>query len=317
MSIVFGPIPSRRLGRSLGVNNIPPKICSYSCVYCQVGLTDSMSIERREFYPLEEIVTEISERVEQLKNSAERIDYITFVPDGEPTLDINIGKAIQLIKPLGIKIAVITNSSLLWDKEVRDDLLLADWVSVKIDTTDERSWHKINRPYGKLDLQRVLNGVKLFRNSFKGTLVTETMLVKGLNDSKESLTNTAEFIGKLNPNKAYILVPTRPPAEKFVEPPSEENLNIAYQIFNSIISNVEFLTGGEGSDFTYSSDVEKELLDILAVHPMKKEAVEIFLNKAGTDWSLIEELINKNILKEVPYSAATFIIKNVLVESKI
>jgi len=317
MSIVFGPIPSRRLGRSLGVNNIPPKICSYSCVYCQVGLTDSMSIERREFYPLEEIVTEISERVEQLKNSGERIDYITFVPDGEPTLDINIGKAIQLIKPLGINIAVITNSSLLWDKEVRDDLLLADWVSVKIDTTDERSWHKINRPYGKLDLQRVLNGVKLFRNSFKGILVTETMLVKGLNDSKESLTNTADFIGKLNPNKAYILIPTRPPAEKFVESPSEENLNIAYQIFNSIISNVEFLTGGEGSEFTYSSDVEKELLDILAVHPMKKEAVEIFLNKAGTDWSLIEELINKNILKEVQYSADTFIIKNVQVESKI
>ena len=317
MSIVFGPIPSRRLGRSLGMNNIPPKVCSYSCVYCQIGLTDSMSIERKEFYPLEEIVTEVSERVEQLKNSGEWIDYITFVPDGEPTLDINIGKAIQLIKPLGINIAVITNSSLLWDKEVRDDLLLADWVSVKIDTTDERSWHKINRPYGKLDLQRVLNGVKLFGNSFKGTLVTETMLVNELNDNKESLTNTAEFIGKLNPDKAYILVPTRPPAEGFVKTPSEENLNMAYQIFNTAIKSVELLTGGEGSDFTYSSDVEKELLDILAVHPMKKEAVEIFLNKAGANWSLIKELINKNILREVQYSAATFIIKNVLVESKI
>lgn len=317
MSIVFGPIPSRRLGRSLGVNNIPPKICSYSCVYCQVGLTDSMSIERKEFYPLDEIVTEISERVEQLKNSGERIDYITFVPDGEPTLDINIGKAIQLIKPLGINIAVITNSSLLWDKEVRDDLLLADWVSVKIDTVDEKVWHKINRPYGKLDLQRVLNGVKLFRNSFKGTLVTETMLVNELNDNKESLTNTADFIGKLNPDKAYILVPTRPPAEGFVKTPSEENLNMAYQIFNTEIKSVELLSGGEGSDFTYSSDVEKELLDILAVHPMKKEAVEIFLNKAGADWSLIKELINKNILREVQYSAATFIMKNILVESKI
>mgnify|MGYP005843833719 CR=1 FL=1 len=308
--ISFGPIPSRRLGRSLGVNNIPPKICSYSCVYCQVGLTDSMSIERREFYPLEEIVTEISERVEQLKNSEERIDYITFVPDGEPTLDINIGKAIQLIKPLGIKIAVITNSSLLWDKEVRNDLLLADWVSVKIDTTDERIWHKINRPCGKLDLQRVLNGVKLFRNSFKGTLVIETMLVKGLNDSIESLTNTADFIGKLNPNKAYILIPTRPPAEKSVESPSEENLNIAYQIFNSIISNVEFLTGSEGSDFTYSSDVEKELLDILAVHPMKKEAVDIFLNKAKTDWTLIDALFHRNVLKEVEYSGNKFLVRN-------
>jgi wyosine [tRNA(Phe)-imidazoG37] synthetase (radical SAM superfamily) len=317
MSIVFGPIPSRRLGRSLGVNNIPPKICSYSCVYCQVGLTDSMSIERKEFYSPEVIVDEVKRRVNQLRNDNALIDYISFVPDGEPTLDINLGKIIGLLKPLEIKIAVITNSSLLWDKEVRDDLLLADWVSVKIDTVDERSWHKINRPYGKLDLQRVLNGVKLFRNFFKGTLVTETMLVNELNDNKESLTNTAEFIGKLNPDKAYILVPTRPPAEGFVKTPSEENLNMAYQIFNTEIKSVELLTGGEGSDFTYSSDVEKELLDILAVHPMKKEAVEIFLNKAGTDWSLIEKLINKNILREVLYSDITFLIKNVLVESKI
>jgi len=308
--IVLGPIPSRRLGRSLGVNNIPPKVCSYSCVYCQVGLTDSMSIERREFYPLEEIVTEVSERVEQLKNSGERIGHITFVPDGEPTLDTNIGKAIQLIKPLGINIAVITNSSLLWNKEVRDDLILADWVSVKIDTVDERIWHKINRPYGKLDLQRVLNGVKLFRNSFKGTLVTETMLVKGLNDSEESLTNTADFIGKLNPNKAYILVPTRPPAEKFVEAPDEENLNMAFQLFNSSMNNVELLTDSSDVDFTYSSDVEKELLSILAVHPMRKDAVEIFLNKAKTDWTLIDTLINKNILREVEYSGNKFLVRN-------
>ena len=139
MSVVFGPIPSRRLGRSLGVNNIPPKICSYSCVYCQVGLTDSMSIQRKEFYPPTEIVNEILEKVEQLKKSDETIDYISFVPDGEPTLDVNLGKEIQLIKPLGINVAVITNSSLLWDKDVRDDLILADWVSVKIDTVDNRA----------------------------------------------------------------------------------------------------------------------------------------------------------------------------------
>lgn len=309
--IVFGPIPSRRLGRSLGVNNIPPKICSYSCVYCQVGLTDSMSIERKEFYSPEVIVDEVKRRVNQLRNDNEQIDYISFVPDGEPTLDINLGKIIGLLKPLEIKIAVITNSSLLWDKGVRDDLMLADWVSVKIDTTDERSWHKINRPYGKLDLQRVLNGVKLFRNSFKGTLVTETMLVNELNDNKESLTNTAEFIGKLNPDKAYILVPTRPPAEGFVKTPSEENLNIAYQIFNSSINNVELLTGSSEVDFTYSSDVEKELLSILAVHPMQKDAVEIFLNKAESDWGLIETLIDKKLLMEVEYSGNKFLVRNI------
>jgi wyosine [tRNA(Phe)-imidazoG37] synthetase (radical SAM superfamily) len=312
MSLVFGPIPSRRLGRSLGVNNIPSKICSYSCVYCQIGLTDAMSIERKAFYPLDEIVTEVFERVEQLKNSGEKIDYITFVPDGEPTFDINLGNEIQLLKPLGINIAVITNSSLLWDTDARNDLLLADWVSVKIDTLEEKIWHKINRPSGKLDLQKILNGIKTFRHSFKGTFVTETMLVKGLNDSKESLTNTAEFIKKINPGKAYILVPTRPPAEKFVEPPSAENLNMAYQIFSSNISSVELLTGSEGNNFTYSSDVEKELLGILSVHPMRKDAVEIYLAKANSDWYLIKKLISKNILREVQYSGDSFLIKNIL-----
>jgi len=309
--IVFGPIPSRRLGRSLGVNNIPPKICSYSCVYCQVGLTDSMSIERKEFYSPEVIVDEVIRRVNQLRNDNEQIDYISFVPDGEPTLDINLGKIIGLLKPLGINIAVITNSSLLWDEEVRDDLLLADWVSVKIDSVDERVWHKINRPYGKLDLQEILHGVKLFRSSFKGTLVTETMLVKGLNDNEESLHNVANFLKVLNPDKSYILVPTRPPAEKFVEPPSEENLNIAYQIFNSIINNVEFLTVGEGTDFSFSSNAEKELLSILSVHPMRKDAVEIYLEKGNSDWHIIENLINKCVLKEVKYFGNTFFIKNI------
>jgi wyosine [tRNA(Phe)-imidazoG37] synthetase (radical SAM superfamily) len=270
-----------------------------------------MSIQRKEFYSTDEIVNEVYKRVDELKKADEKIDYISFVPDGEPTLDINLGKIIQRLKPLGTKTAVITNSSLLWDKEVREDLSNAEWVSVKIDTFDERVWQKINRPYGKLDLQKILNGIKTFRRLFKGTFVTESMLVKGLNDSKESLANTAEFIGKFNPDKAYILVPTRPPAEKFVAPPSEETLNQAYQLFNSNISNVVLLIGGGKVDFTFSSDVEKELLGILAVHPMSYEAVETFLSKAKADWQLIESLIHQNLLREVEYSGKKFLVKNI------
>ena len=310
MSIVFGPIPSRRLGRSLGINNIPLKVCSYSCVYCQIGLTDSMSIERKEFYSPDEIFKEVSEKVKQLQNAGEQIDYITFVPDGEPTLDINLGKEIGLLKSHGIKIAVITNSSLLWDENVSEDLMNADWVSVKIDTVDEKIWHHINRPNGKLDLQKIIDGVKNFASSFNGKLVTETMLVKGINDSIDSLRRTAQLIKEINPEAAYILVPTRPPAEKYVEPPSEENLNKAYQIFRTLINDIELLAYNEGTDFSYSSDAEKELLSILAVHPMRKDAVEMFLFKAESDWDLIENLINKNVLKEVHYSDDTYFVKN-------
>lgn len=309
--MVFGPIPSRRLGRSLGVNNIPPKICSYSCVYCQIGLTDSMSVSRKEFYSPDEIFKEVSSKVKTLQNSGEKIDYISFVPDGEPTLDINLGKEIDLLKPLGIKIAVITNSSLLWDEDVRKDLMIADWVSIKIDTIDKKIWRKIDRPNGKLDFQKILSGIKTFASSFKGVMVTETMLVKGVNDNVESIKSTVEFIKQLNPDKAYILVPTRPPAEKFVEPPSEENLNEAYQIFNASINNVELLAYSEGTDFSYSSDAEKELLSILAVHPMRKDAVEKFLNKSRSNWNLIENLIVNNVLKEVKYSDNTFFVKNI------
>jgi wyosine [tRNA(Phe)-imidazoG37] synthetase (radical SAM superfamily) len=309
--IVFGPIPSRRLGRSLGINNIPPKICSYSCVYCQIGATDSMSICKKEFYSPNEIVKEVSEKVKQLQSDGEKIDYLTFVPDGEPTLDINLGKEIDLLKPLGIKVAVITNSSLLWDEEVRNDLIQADWVSVKIDAVDEKIWHKIDRPNGKLELAQIIEGIKKFAASFKGKVVTETMLVKGVNDNIDSLQKTAKLVKEINPDTAYILVPTRPPAEEFVEPPSEANINIAYQVYSALLKNVELLISNEGTDFSYSSDGEKELVGILSVHPMRKDAIETFLSKADSDWDLIKNLINQNVLKEIQYTGETFFVKNI------
>ncbi len=308
--IVFGPIPSRRLGRSLGVNNIPPKICSYSCTYCQVGLTDSMTIERKEYYSPDEIFEKTSDKFNQLIKAGEQVDYITIVPDGEPTLDGNLGLTIKRLKSFGIKIAVITNSSLIWREDVREDLMAADWVSVKIDSIYKDIWHKINRPHGNLNLQKILDGILRFAVDFKNTLVTETMLVRRLNDRIESLNKTAAFINYLKPQKSYILVPTRPPAEKNVHIPREDTLNIAYQIFSSYLNDVEFLISNEGTDFTNLGDTEKELLSITSVHPMRKDAVEEFLDKADLDWSLIEEMIKLNKMREVKYSDEKYYIKN-------
>jgi wyosine [tRNA(Phe)-imidazoG37] synthetase (radical SAM superfamily) len=193
MSIVFGPIPSRRLGRSLGINNIPPKVCTYSCIYCQVGATNSMSIKRQEFYSTEEIYKETANKISLVEKAGEKIDYLTFVPDGEPTLDINLGKTIEQLKSFGIKIAVITNASLIWNKEVQNDLMQTDWVSVKIDSAYENIWGIINRPHGHLKLSKIFNGIRQFVSFFKGTLVTETMLVKGINNNIESLNKTAQI----------------------------------------------------------------------------------------------------------------------------
>lgn len=308
---IFGPVPSRRLGISLGINNIPPKVCSYSCVYCQLGRTDFMSIKRKEFYSPDEIFEEVSQKIRQLQSAGEKIDYLTFVPDGEPTLDINIGKTIDRLKSLGIKIAVITNSSLMRDEQVRHDLMKADWVSVKVDSGYENIWHKTNRPHVALDLYEIIHGIEKFAFNFKGILVTETMLVKGINDSIESMNKTAGIIKEINPHMSYILVPTRPPAESNVKSPNEESLNNAYQIFSSLLNSVELITHYEGTNFSFSSDAEKELISILAVHPMRRDSVEEFLSRANSNWDIIDKFIRNNLIRIVEYDNHSFYLKNI------
>ena len=129
--IVFGPVPSRRLGRSIGINNIPPKICSYSCIYCQIGRSQQMLINRKEFFTPLEILDKVNKKIQETENHGMAVDYLTFVSDGEPTLDINLGQEIELIKSTGVKIAVISNASLIWREKVQQDLSKADLVSLK------------------------------------------------------------------------------------------------------------------------------------------------------------------------------------------
>ena len=306
--IVFGPVPSRRLGKSLGINNIPPKICTYSCIYCQLGRTNNMQISRREFYKPEEIMHAVEKKVKDAREKGEPIDYLTFVPDGEPTLDINLGKEIDLIKSLslGIKIAVITNSSLIWKEDVKDNLYKADWVSLKIDAISQNIWRRINRSHGSLRLRRILEGISEFSRMFHGDLVTETMLVQNVNDDTEELKKIVDFIVKLNSNRSYLSIPIRPPAEKWVTPTTEDNINIAYQIFKEKGIDAEYLIGYEGNAFAYTGNPEEDLLSITSVHPMREEGVNNFLTKAKADWSIIEKLIKKNKLVEVEYKDKKF-----------
>jgi wyosine [tRNA(Phe)-imidazoG37] synthetase (radical SAM superfamily) len=157
--IAFGPVPSRRMGKSLGINNIPAKNCSYSCIYCQVDKTSSLTSTRKEYYKPEDVFGDIQELLIKVKKNGEKIDYITFVPDGESTLDINLGNEIDLLKLLDYKVAVITNSSLITHQDVQNDLMKADYVSLKIDTTDKEIWKKINRPHKNLNLEAILESI--------------------------------------------------------------------------------------------------------------------------------------------------------------
>jgi wyosine [tRNA(Phe)-imidazoG37] synthetase (radical SAM superfamily) len=305
-SVVYGPVPSRRLGRSLGINNIPPKICSYSCVYCQLGSTTNMRVERQTFYHPEEIAQSVEEKVRQAKEKGEPIDYLTFVPDGEPTLDINLGKEIELVKSLGLKFAVISNASLIWRDDVRQDLQKADWVSLKVDTISRQIWHRINRPQKLLKLERILDGILNFADSFKGKLTTESMLIRGINDNGEEIERAADFLAKLKPNMAYLAIPTRPPAVATITSASEQVINMAYQIFGKRLSNVEYLIGYEGNAFASTGNAREDLLSITSVHPMREEAVGEFLKRAGTSWDSVQDLIKSHNLVELEYQGKKF-----------
>jgi wyosine [tRNA(Phe)-imidazoG37] synthetase (radical SAM superfamily) len=301
--LAFGPVPSRRLGRSVGINNIPAKMCSYSCVYCQLGKTMNMTIERQAFYQPEHIFREVKTKVDEATSRNERIDYLTFVPDGEPTLEINLRQEISLLKQIGIPIAVLTNASLLWREDVREDLFEADFVSLKVDAVTEDLWRNINRPHKDLRLDRVLEGIVDFATAFNGTIFSETMLVSGINYGAE-FERIAGFLRHLKKlDKTYIAIPTRPPTEKWVKRPAEEVINTAFQAFIQELSpkRVEYLIGYEGNAFAFTGNVGEDLLAITAVHPMRKEAVKEFLRKANADWQIIEKLLRENKIIELDY----------------
>lgn len=310
MNLVFGPVPSRRLGRSLGINNIPPKECTYACVYCQLGNTIKLEVERRKFYSPDNLISAVEKQLKSLDSKSNKIDYLTFVPDGEPTLDLLFADNITALKKFGIKIAVITNSSLLGNEAVRNALLLADWVSVKVDTVNEKTWHKLDRPHGKLQFSEILEGVRLFSEKHKNHFVTETMLVKGLNDSTGELKSISGFIKKLNPNVAYIAIPTRPPAEEFVVSPNEERINEAYQIFYSQGINTKLITGYEGNEFSVTGNLAEDILNITAVHPMREDAVDELIKKDYGTWEEVEYLVNSGKLIKSEFERKIFYLRN-------
>ena len=277
--ISFGPVPSRRLGKSLGINNVAfGKVCSYSCVYCQVGITHKFSNQRQKFYDPEVICSEVKKQLAKL-SVADQPDYLTFVANGEPTLDINLGRSIEKLKLFNIPVAVITNASLLIDPQVRADLLPADWVSVKIDTGSEAIWKKINKPTDKIDFESYLKGLITFSKEFNGKLVSETMMVKGVNDTPEELNQVVMVLKSVQPSIAYISVPTRPPAVKSVLPPDEEDINLAYQLFSENQLKTELILGFEGTDTGFTGNAIDDILNICSVHPIRQDTMDELLKK--------------------------------------
>lgn len=318
MRYVFGPVPSRRLGRSLGVNNVPPKHCSYSCVYCQLGRTTDLTCARRAFYPWRDVVGEVASAVRAVGEG--NVDYVTFAPDGEPTLDANLGLEIGGVKEeTGKPVAVLTNGSLLFREDVRQELCEADLVSVKVDAAGEGAYRRVNRPHPGLRLELVLEGLREFARGYRGRLVTETMLVRGVNDGAAEVERVARFLRSVGPSKAYVAVPTRPPAEPWVRPASEEAVLRAYSIFREHLGRerVELLVGYEGPSFGAVGDPVEGLLATASVHPLRLDYAYAMLEGYGLDpEAVLGELVREGKVVVLEYGGHRFVMRRIASRSR-
>lgn len=286
MKYVFGPVPSRRLGQSLGIDNIPLKTCNWNCVYCQLGRSRPLINEQKAYYPREEILEDVREALTTHKSG--EIDWVTFVGSGEPTLDASLGWLIRQVKGItDIPVAVITNGALLYLPEVRHDMLAADAVLPSLDAGTTKLYRQINRPHPEITYERLLEGLTAFRRAYKGKLWIEVMLVRGLNDTEEALRSIANRLDQLKPDEVHINLPTRPPVEAWVQPPDEEGLMRASAILGDIARIVH---PAEGTfDLSGFDNLLDAVVGIITRHPLPQEELEGTLSQ----WmpSRVEQLL--------------------------
>jgi wyosine [tRNA(Phe)-imidazoG37] synthetase (radical SAM superfamily) len=214
MKHIYGPLHSRRLGLSLGVNVTPFKICSFDCVYCQLGKTSEKTVERKEYANTAEIFEELKLWLQNSPQDAKSVNYISFSGAGEPTLNINIGSLIAQIKKItAIPVAVITNSSFLKDPALRRELLDADVIVPTLNTADQAAFEALNQPCEGIKIEEVIQGLADLRREYKGKIWLETMIVKGINDDLEGARKLFDAIERINPNVIHLNSPVRSPDE--------------------------------------------------------------------------------------------------------
>ena len=269
MKYIFGPVSSKRLGQSLGVDLLPPKSCSWNCVYCQLGNTKTFVTKREEFFPREEILEEIKEAL--AANTS--LDWITFVGSGETMLYKGIGWLIGEVKKLTTTpVAVITNGSLLYLPEVREELLQADAVLPSLNAGSETLHLQIDRPAAGLTFRQHVDGLVAFRKEYKGRLWIEVMLLGGINDSDEALHDLAAVLKEIYPDMVHLVLPTRPAPEQKVHIPSEEPIEQAIAILSTVATVVHPVKGT--MDLRSAPDLLHAITAIISRHPVQQRELQ-------------------------------------------
>jgi wyosine [tRNA(Phe)-imidazoG37] synthetase (radical SAM superfamily) len=266
---LFGPVPSRRLGISLGIDLVPMKTCSLNCIYCECGSTTNLTLERREYVPLTQVKAEF---LDYLSNHP-KPDYITFSGSGEPTLNSFIGKAIRFIRSheTGIPVAVLTNGTLLFDPKVREELKLASVVMPSLDAATDKVFIKINRPHSRLSVERMIEGLIQLRKEFQGLIWLEIFIIPGLNNTEPELTALKRTIQKISPDRVQLNTLDRPGPVSNIRTATPEELKQIIQFWD--LDNIEIIA--KASDrktmVAYRKDVESAILETVARRPCTLE----------------------------------------------
>lgn len=271
MDCTFGPVPSRRLGRSLGVDLVPRKKCSYDCVYCQLGRTTEKTVERTSWCDPDEIVEQVRRKLDT------RPDYITLAGSGEPTLNADLGVILRGIKSITeIPVAVLTNGSLLWREDVRRELAPADLVLPSLDAASAKTFQQVNRPHESLSFQDMIMGLVSFRQGFKGRCWLEIMLLTGQITNPDEIQSLVRWVKLIQPDRVHLNTVVRPPAEPFALPVSVERLTEFAALFDppAEVISAAAVSPGEGQYHASSEDI----LEMLKRRPCSIEDIAVGLD---------------------------------------
>src|SRR4030042_1097516 len=307
-----GPVPSRRLGRSLGIDLVPQKICTYDCIYCQIGKTTEKTLSRKEYVPVKEIMEEV-ERF--LKEGTPSIDHLSLTGSGEPTLHSQIRSVIEGIKAVtSIPVAVITNGSLLYEEKVRQDLLHADIVLPSLDAVSCEVFMKINRPRPGFSIEKVIEGLVEFRKAFKGQIWLEILFCKGVNDGKEELLRMKKALDRIQPDRIHLNTVVRPPSEKWAVPLNQKEMEEIRAFFGekaSIISEFD-----RHPPVVSERDIKEEILRILKRRPLSlsdlsqgmgitRDELEAYLNPLIQEGKIQSRSFGASIYYEIKWDFLT------------
>jgi wyosine [tRNA(Phe)-imidazoG37] synthetase (radical SAM superfamily) len=294
---VYGPVPSRRLGRSLGVDLVPFKTCTYDCIYCQLGRTTNKTIERKEYVAVDEILDEMKRKLD----AGPAPDYITIAGSGEPTLNVRIGHLIRRIKDLTrTPVAVLTNGSLLWMREVGEALMEADIVLPSLDAGDERLFRYVNRPHREIAFEKLVNGLIEFTEHFRGSVWLEVFLLAGVTGLPPEVERIATISRRIQPEQIQLNTVSRPPAEDFAFAVPRQQMEQFKVLFSSSVEVVNESESDEALTTLSRDATDADILALLRRRPCTVQGISAGLGMHASEVTKrLHVLIRRGMAKTI------------------